>query len=175
MDWSCEFCGKDTSNVDYDYLDGRNHLACILGVWGGNDAINKNKTMKIKNWDKIFGITYKGFSIVNPMHDANETKYFADVLNLNIFHKPKIELEFTTTKTFGILKLIDGTYTQQVHLSKHHIKTLKSFITEFESLIDVYIDYKEQMESKIQTASSHSLNNGGIIANVMNSGTTIKI
>jgi hypothetical protein len=29
--WTCQFCGKDTSNVDYDYLVGTNHLACQLG------------------------------------------------------------------------------------------------------------------------------------------------
>jgi hypothetical protein len=28
--WTCQFCGKDTSNVDYDYLHGYNHLACAL-------------------------------------------------------------------------------------------------------------------------------------------------
>ena len=28
--WTCKYCGKDTSNVDYDYLHGYNHLACAL-------------------------------------------------------------------------------------------------------------------------------------------------
>lgn len=28
--WVCTICGKDTSNVDYDYLDGTNHLSCLL-------------------------------------------------------------------------------------------------------------------------------------------------
>jgi len=28
--WTCQYCGKDTSNVDYDYLHGYNHLACAL-------------------------------------------------------------------------------------------------------------------------------------------------
>jgi len=26
----CQYCGKDTLNVDYDYLVGTNHLACQL-------------------------------------------------------------------------------------------------------------------------------------------------
>lgn len=26
----CSYCGKDTSDVDYDYLVGRNHLECVL-------------------------------------------------------------------------------------------------------------------------------------------------
>jgi len=28
--WTCQYCGKDTSNVDYDYLSGYDHLACAL-------------------------------------------------------------------------------------------------------------------------------------------------
>jgi hypothetical protein len=33
--------------------------------------------MKIKGWEKISGFTYKGYCIVNPIHDANEEGYFA--------------------------------------------------------------------------------------------------
>jgi len=28
--WTCKYCGKDTSNVEYDYLHGYNHLGCAL-------------------------------------------------------------------------------------------------------------------------------------------------
>jgi rubrerythrin len=28
--WVCEICGKDTSDVEYDYLIGTNHLSCCL-------------------------------------------------------------------------------------------------------------------------------------------------
>ncbi len=35
--WTCKYCGKDTSNVDYDYLIGYNHLSCAL------EADNKSK------------------------------------------------------------------------------------------------------------------------------------
>ena len=30
--WTCQFCGKDTSNIEYDYLNGYDHLACALEV-----------------------------------------------------------------------------------------------------------------------------------------------
>jgi hypothetical protein len=30
--WTCQFCGKDTSNVEYDYLNGYDHLSCALEV-----------------------------------------------------------------------------------------------------------------------------------------------
>ena len=26
----CKYCGKDTSEVDYDYLNGYDHLSCAL-------------------------------------------------------------------------------------------------------------------------------------------------
>ena len=35
--WTCQFCGKDTSNVEYDYLNGYDHLSCAL------EAENKTK------------------------------------------------------------------------------------------------------------------------------------
>ena len=28
--WTCQYCGKDTSNIEYDYLHGFNHLGCTL-------------------------------------------------------------------------------------------------------------------------------------------------
>jgi hypothetical protein len=28
--WICSICGQDTSNVDYDYLFGTNHISCEL-------------------------------------------------------------------------------------------------------------------------------------------------
>jgi hypothetical protein len=30
LDYVCQYCGKDTSNVEYDYLVGTDHLSCHL-------------------------------------------------------------------------------------------------------------------------------------------------
>jgi hypothetical protein len=30
--WTCQFCGQDTSNVEYDYLNGYDHLSCALNA-----------------------------------------------------------------------------------------------------------------------------------------------
>lgn len=30
MEYICSYCGKDTSNIEYDYLSGTNHLSCVL-------------------------------------------------------------------------------------------------------------------------------------------------
>lgn len=29
-EWVCKICGKDTSEIEYDYLVGTNHLECVL-------------------------------------------------------------------------------------------------------------------------------------------------
>lgn len=39
--WTCQYCGKDTSNIEYDYLHGFNHLSCAL------EAENKTKADEI--------------------------------------------------------------------------------------------------------------------------------
>lgn len=28
--WICSYCGQDTSNVEYDYLAGTDHIECVL-------------------------------------------------------------------------------------------------------------------------------------------------
>ena len=46
MNWICKYCGVDTSNVEYEYLDGRNHLSCTLKYLKTNEV---KKTIKIEN------------------------------------------------------------------------------------------------------------------------------
>ena len=47
MSWICRYCNKDTSDIDYDYLDGYDHLSCAL-----NNFKVKTK-LKITNPEKI--------------------------------------------------------------------------------------------------------------------------
>lgn len=54
MDWICKYCGGDTSNVEYDYLDGYNHLSCTLTFYS-----KKMKTkIYLENPDKINSLNY---------------------------------------------------------------------------------------------------------------------
>lgn len=46
MNWICKYCGGDTSNVEYEYLDGHNHLSCVLKYLKTNKV---KKTIKIEN------------------------------------------------------------------------------------------------------------------------------
>ena len=76
----CAYCGKDTSDVDMDYLVGFSHLSCVL-MDELSDAIDKegkakkNKPMKIKNWAKLnsqkFDVMGASFVIMDTRIDTN--------------------------------------------------------------------------------------------------------
>ena len=56
----CAYCGKNTYDVDIEYLIGWNHLACVLSDmpelkdWASSNT-KKKKPMEIKNWTKLNG------------------------------------------------------------------------------------------------------------------------
>jgi hypothetical protein len=56
----CKYCGKNTYDVDVEYLIGWNHLACVLSDmpelkdWASSNT-KKKKPMEIKNWTKLNG------------------------------------------------------------------------------------------------------------------------
>ena len=80
-EYICAYCGKDTSNVDYDYLVGFSHLSCVLMDQLG-DAIDKEqkakkkKPMEIKNWKKLnsqkFDVMGASFIIMDTRIDTND-------------------------------------------------------------------------------------------------------
>jgi hypothetical protein len=39
--YTCQYCGKDTSEVEYDYLSGTDHLSCALQFEFKNNPIEK--------------------------------------------------------------------------------------------------------------------------------------
>jgi hypothetical protein len=197
--WVCSICGKDTLNVDIDYLMNTDHISCLLGVWGGKDVpTNKSKLkkpMKIKGWEKISGFTYKGYSIVNPIHNADETMYEATILNLNLPQKPKWELRVLTPEhkfkglkfddTFSIILKDDEGRSTINSIDKVCMASIVIFRQTFEEMIDKMLGMR--LTSAGVNASSHSIHSGynktinpnyyanntigGILANVNNSGT----
>jgi hypothetical protein len=97
--------------------------------------------MKIKGWEKISGYTYKGYSIVNPIHNAGEDTYYATILNLNHVYKPKWDMILKTTNGSDIITFrIEDSLTKELMatsgLTKDNIHTLRKFIVEYELLID---------------------------------------
>ena len=59
----CAYCGKNTYDVDIEYLIGWNHLSCVL-MDQLSDAIDKEekakkkKPMEIQNWHKLSGTKF---------------------------------------------------------------------------------------------------------------------
>lgn len=90
MSWICRYCNKDTSDIDYDYLDGYDHLACAL--------INNSKVktkLKITNPEKINSknicldksiveINYVGLNAAVNTDNETYTLYkFVGIMNSN--------------------------------------------------------------------------------------------
>jgi hypothetical protein len=132
--------------------------------------------MKIKGWEKISGFTYKGYCIVNPIHDANEEGYFATVLNLNQVYRPKWDIELRAYAVKGVVKFsILDNVTQHLlaksHLTKINIDTLQKFREQYEMLVD---DILEEAQSYVKKATTN-INGGttGIINQVQSTCTNV--
>lgn len=98
----CKYCGRNTYDVDIEYLIGGNHLSCVL-VDQLSDALetekkmNKKKPVEISNWDKlvankfdVMGASFvisvahkdssnKGDTYTAWVHGENDTEPFARV------------------------------------------------------------------------------------------------
>jgi hypothetical protein len=101
--------------------------------------------VRIRGWEKISGITYKGFCIVNPIHNAYETKYMADVLNLNLPQKPKWELNVLVPghnwkaindDMFQIMLWDEDKFSSRCEMNKDMMSSISNFRKVFEQLVD---------------------------------------
>ena len=127
--------------------------------------------MKIKGWEKISGYTYKGFCIVNPIHNANEEVYYATVLNLNHEHRPKWDIALYKKKDvirFRILDNITNHLLAKANLTKVNIETPQKFREQYEMLVD---DILEEVQSYTKTGTTGP--SQGIINQVQTAGTTV--
>lgn len=99
--------------------------------------------MKIKGWEKISGFTYKGMCVVNPMHNADETKYFATILNLNLPQRPKWELsvltpafKFKNDDHFSVMMWDENKVHTSTKIDKQSMRSISHFRQTIEQLID---------------------------------------
>jgi hypothetical protein len=130
--------------------------------------------MKIIGWEKISGLTYKGYCIVNPIHDANQEIYYATVLNLNQVYRPKWDIVLYKKKDvilFRILDNITNNLLAKSHLTNPNIETLQQFREQYEMLVD---DILEEAQSYVKKATTN-INGGttGIINQVQSTGTNV--
>lgn len=99
--------------------------------------------MKIKGWEKIQGFTYKGMCVVNPMHNVEETKYFATILNLNLPQRPKWELsvlspafKFKGDDCFSVMMWDENKIHTSAKIDKQAMRSISHFRQTVEQLID---------------------------------------
>ena len=130
--------------------------------------------MKIKGWEKIHGYTYKGYSIVNPIHNADETMYEATILNLNLPQNPKWELNVLTPKhkwkvddAFSIILRDDENRSTINTIDKVCMASISIFRQTFEEMVDKILAMRLTSAPR-----SHSLNTG-IVNHINNNSTTI--
>lgn len=116
--------------------------------------------MKIKGWEKLSGFTYKGYTIVNPIHNAQETSYNATVLNLNLPQKPKWELsvltpahKFKQDNGFSIILRDDENRSTINTIDKVCMASISIFRQTFEEMVD-----KILVMQLTSAPISHSLN-----------------
>lgn len=182
----CDFCGKDTTGIDYDYLIGHNHLACIL-----SDELKKEKErmnqkpLEIENWDKLSGQRFDvmGASFVimdsyveslqignayicwiHPWNDSEaliKVTLWADNMELQLKILPPMDYDYT-------LVPIDLTTTiTKVHISNPSIfvQTIAEGLVDDPSVRDI-LSYIGRKQDNLR------LGKKGIVNNVLNSGTT---
>lgn len=119
--------------------------------------------MKITGWEKIKGITYKGYSITNPMVNAKHTQYFADVLDISKSYIMKMRLD--TDAGFR-----DESHVLTIHDTLNNIvvkrivdfemlKRISSFRMVYEYCIEDYIQEVDNGVSltNVATPISHSI------------------
>jgi hypothetical protein len=131
--------------------------------------------MKIKGWEKISGLTYKGYSIINPIHTAGEDTYYATILDLKHVVSSMWDIKLTSNDNTGVItfRILDSVTQHLItksHLTKTNIETLKQFREQYEMLID---DILESVQNYTTSKVTKNINGGttGIINQVQSTGT----
>jgi hypothetical protein len=133
--WICQYCGQDTSNVDYDYLVGNNHLACIL-------LANDDKGVKIENWDKLDNKVFEIAGVPMRVHGTEiiESRYTIDVYEMvNGEYFVRVDL-WADNMELSVKVLPPGQFTSvPIHLEryvvKEHLKDPTIFLNTVEGLV----------------------------------------
>lgn len=117
--------------------------------------------MKIKGWEKLNGITYKGYCILNPIHNAMDTHYLADVMDLTTKQKLSLDLETRDgmralgNKTLYTIRLEDkrNKIIVQRVLDFEMLKSMSTFRQIFEMCIEDYIKEAEAQWNPFDSTS----------------------
>lgn len=130
------------------------------------------KVIQIENWNRVNGITYKGFVIGAPSHSTNYEIYNCNVYDLNDGFNSKssiwVTMQFDEDIDAFNVSIYDTTtfYQHTEILTKQAAQTLKGFIKIYEAIIEQYIYDKRTAKSSVGGTT-------GIVGKVMNAGTAV--
>lgn len=103
--------------------------------------------MKITGWEKLNGITYKGYCITNPIHNAIYTQYIADIMDISTKAKMvlRLDMEAGFDNKTCMLKLEDTKNKVFVNrvLKLEMLESISNFRMMYEMCIEDYINEVE--------------------------------
>ena len=174
--WICKYCGKDTSDVDYDYLVGVDHLGCILNL----------KTMKLENWNKLDGQRFSVMGVEFQFEKAeqNTDGRYTVWLNEEILNSAislmRVDLYINDMqidiKTFVPATFSSPPYHTSKIITKDHIKDPSIFVQTIGMMmmgdpnVRKVLDYLDEIGGNVGARGGMS---GGIINQTMNAGTSV--
>ena len=177
INWICAYCGKNTSDVDYDYLVGTNHLVCVMQ--------SDNKKIKLENWNKLNGQLFSVMGIEFQFEKAEQTTdgRYTVWLNEEISKAPnslmRVDLYINDMqidiKTFFSVFSTPPYHTSKT-ITKDHIKDPSIFIQTIGSMmmgdpnVRKVLDYLDEIGGNVGARGGMS---GGIISQTMNAGTSV--
>ncbi len=175
--YECSICGKETFEVDMDYLIGTDHIACHLAL----------KSTKIENWDKLenqkFDIMGVSMHFEDTAIDRDKNRYtvwvYEHVLETNEALM-RVDL-YLDGMEIDIKTFIPTTFSAPPHhtnkkITKDHIKNPSIFVQTIgqmmmgEPKIREVLDYLSEVGGSVGARSGMS---GGILNRVINSGTAV--
>jgi hypothetical protein len=178
INWICAYCGKNTSDVDYDYLVGTNHLVCVMQ--------SDNKKIKLENWNKLNGQLFSVMGIEFQFEKAEQTTdgRYTVWLNEEISKSPhslmRVDLYINDMqidiKTFVPATFSSPPYHTSKTITKDHIKDASIFIQTIGSMmmydanVRKVLDYLDEIDGNAGARGGMS---GGIIRQTMNAGTSV--
>ena len=186
----CQYCGKETTGVDYDYLIGSDHLACVISSmpelknWVKQNN-KKKKPLEIANWTKLngnqFDVMGASFVILDTFVDASEegnvytawihpwndseafsrVTLFSDDMQLQIKILPPADYDST------LIPIELTTTINKLHVSNPSIfiQTVAEGLMDDPSVRDI-VSFIGRKQDNLR------LGKRGIVNNVLNSGTT---
>ena len=178
INWICAYCGKNTSDVDYDYLVGTNHLVCVMQ--------SDNKKIKLQNWNKLNGQLFSVMGVEFQFEKAEQTSdgrytiWLNEEISNSAISLMRVDLHINDMqidiKTFTPATFSSPPYHTSKTITKDHIKDPSIFIQTIGEMmmsdpnVRKVLDYLDEIGGNVGARSGMS---GGIASVVMKSGTVV--